>query len=294
MLTLKPGRERPTALFLMVLTATLWSLGGLLIKTINAHPLAIAGVRSTFASIVILLWIKKPKFTWSKDQIFAAIGYCGAVLIYVVATKATTAANAILLQSTAPIYVALLSSFMLRERVRTLDWITIAVVMGGMVLFFMDSLSAEGMFGNIMACLSGVSFAFMHVFMRRQKNTSPGESILLGNILTAVIGLPFLFVAFPGSMDWVYLSAIGIVQLGIPYVLYAVAIRHVTALEAVLLSGIEPILNPLWVFLFIGERPGMWAIVGGVIVLGAVTTRCVITVKQAKIEQQAKEALESA
>ena len=145
-------------------------------------------------------------------------------------------------------------------------------------MFFLDNLSMQGVWGNLIAAASGVTFALFTVFMRMQKDGSPLESVLLGNILTALIGLPFLSLAMPTSNGWLLLVGLGVVQLGIPYILFSRAIKHATALEAILIPIIEPLLNPLWVFLILGETPGMFALAGGVIVMAAVTTRCVMAV----------------
>jgi len=271
--------DRPKAILFLIITATLWSLGGLLIKSVNSNPLAIAGIRSGISAILILIATGKPKFNWSPSQIGAALAYAATVLLFVAANKNTTAANAILIQYTAPVYVALMGAWLLKEKVKLVDWATIVVVIGGMVLFFVDDINTEGVFGNILAAGSGVAFAAFAVFMRMQKEGSPLESVLLGNILTALIGIPFVFQAVPDAKGWLYLVVLGTVQLGLPYILYAKAIKHVTALEASLIPVIEPILNPVWVFLLLGETPGSWAFVGGLVVIIAVTGRCVISIR---------------
>lgn len=285
MMKIKKGNKRTYALLLIVATATLWSFGGILIKSINANPMAIAGVRSAIASIVILLAIRKPKFTFSPAQIGATLSYTATVTLFVSATKATTAANAILLQFTAPIYVAILGAWMLKERTRLLDWIIVVIVFGGMILFFLDNLSTKGLLGNILAVLSGLSFALFNIFMRMQKNESPMESVLLGNILTAIIGVPFLFKSSPDATGWLFLVILGVVQLGVPYILYSIAIKHASALEVILTTAIEPILNPIWVLIFIGEKPTFWSIVGGIIVMGSVLTRHLIIQRQMNKKQ---------
>ncbi|WP_240985735.1 DMT family transporter [Acididesulfobacillus acetoxydans] len=267
---------RPKAILFLVITATLWSSGGLLIKSVHANPLAIAGVRSAIAAVLMLLVLGKPKITGSWAQIGGSVSYAATVILFVAATKYTTAANAILLQYTAPIYIAFLGTWLLHEKTKPSDWLTIIIVIIGMVLFFLDHLSTKGIFGNTLGVLSGISFAFLHIFMRMQKDGSPWESAFLGNILTAVVGLPFLFQSWPNATGWFYLSILGTVQLGVSYILYAKAIKHATALEAVLILILEPILNPVWVFLFLGEAPGPWALVGGIIVLAAITLRNVL------------------
>ena len=265
--------KRTRAIIYLVITAVLWSLGGILIKSVKWNPVAIAGARSAISSLVILAYIKKPKFTWSSDQILAAIFYAGTVILFVSANKLTTAANAILLQYGAPVYVAILGSIILKEKTTISDWITIAVVIFGMFLFFLDKLQPGNLFGNIVAILSGVAFALYIIFMRKQKDESPIESTLLGNILTAIIGLPFMLNSSPTGSSWIGIILLGTVQLGLSYILYSIAIKEVTALEAILIPIIEPILNPIWVFLAMGEAPGKWALIGGVIILTSVTLR---------------------
>jgi drug/metabolite transporter (DMT)-like permease len=149
-----------------------------------------------------------------------------------------------------------------------------------MALFFLDTLTPGNLLGNVCAILSGIGFAFFVLFMRRQKNESPIETVILGNFFTGLIGIPFMFESMPGPMSWLGLLFLGVVQLGISYALYSEAIRHVSALEAILIPGIEPILNPVWVFLMLGERPGKWALVGGFVVLISVTLRSLIAVRR--------------
>jgi len=279
--------KKVSAIILLAVTAIMWSLGGLLIKSVNAHPLAISGTRSAIACLIILLYVKKPKFNWSFPQIAAGVTYASTVILFVAANKFTTAANAILLQYTAPIFVALLSAWMLKEKPKTIDWIAIVVVFGGMMLFFIDSIDTRGLVGNIFALLSGISFGLFTIFMRMQKDGSPVESVIMGNAITAIIGLPFLFITMPDTKGWLSLVVLGVVQLGIPYILFSKAIMIATALEASLITMIEPILNPIWVILVIGEIPGLFSIIGGIIVIVAVAVRCVI-VSPAKFHNEGK------
>ena len=268
---------RYKAIGFLIMTAILWSSGGLLIKWVSWNPIAIASARSAIAALVLLVALRRPHLTWSSAQIGGAIAYTVTVLLFVTANKLTTAANAILLQYTSPIFVALFGAWFLGERATRLDWITIFWVMGGMVLFFFDDLTAGGFWGNVCAISSGATFACFVLFMRKQKNDSPLESVFLGNILTALVGFPFVFEAMPNASSWIGLVLLGVFQLGLSHVLYATAIRHVTALEAILISVVEPVLNPLWVFLIMGEAPGPWAFLGGFIVLVSVTIRYIVT-----------------
>ncbi|CAN5552520.1 DMT family transporter [soil metagenome] len=257
----------------LLLAALLWSLGGVLIKSIDWHPMAIAGGRSAIAIPLMLLCVGRPKFTFSRAQVGGAIGYALTVALFVFATRMTTAANAIFLQYTAPIYVAIIGRWYLGERALKIDWAVIAVALFGIALFFVDRLSVSGFWGNIVALGSGVAFASVAIFLRKEKAGSPVTSIILGNAIVAVAGAPFMLESHLGEGGLWRLLLLGTLQLGLPYVLYAAAIKHVTALEATLIPLLEPVLNPLWVMLAIGERPGPWAMVGAVLVLGAVLTR---------------------
>jgi drug/metabolite transporter (DMT)-like permease len=270
------AHERRRAIWFLVIAAILFSTAGFLIKLVQLPALAVAGGRSAVAAIIIWAYLRRPKFTWSKIQIGCAIAYCGTVLFFVIANKMTTAANAILLQYTAPIYIAVLGVWVLGERTRLLDWVTIGLVLIGMSLFLLDGLSAGNLIGNGFGLLSALCFAFLAMLLRKQKDSSPMESVLLGNILTAIIGLPSLMLSQPDVKSLLGLTLLGVFQLGIAYILFTNATRHVSALELVLIPVIEPILNPIWVVLMVGERPSLLALIGGLIVMGAVVGRGVL------------------
>lgn len=269
--------DRWRSIVFLVAASLLWSSGGLLVKSVKLNGVATAGGRSLISALIMLAVIRKPSMKFSLYKLGGAVAYTGTVALLAVAYKHTTAANAILLQYTAPIYVALLGAWFLKERTTKLDWISIFLVFSGMILFFIDKMSAGGMLGNIYATLSGFCFACMVLLLRKQKDESPLESVFWGNVLTAIVGLPFMFGSTIDASSLIGLLILGIFQLGIPYILYALALKHVTALEAILIPVIEPLLNPVWVFLVIGETPGPWAFVGGIIVLTAIVGRSVIT-----------------
>jgi len=277
---LKDNRTRST-IFLLI-TAVLWSLGGLMIKSIHWNAVAIAGSRSFIASLLMLVILKKPSLKFDRYKLGSAVAYACTVISFVAANKFTAAATAILLHYTAPIYVALFSAWFLKERIARLDWIVIFLVIGGMILFFVGEMSAGSILGNVLAILSGVGFAFIVLLLRKQKDENPLESVFWGNVLTAIIGLPFMFTSVPDTASCIGILFIGVFQLGLPYILYAYAIKHVSALEATLIPIIEPILNPLWVFLALGESPGPWAFLGGFIVLSSIIGRSVININKAK------------
>lgn len=265
---------RNKAIIFVFVAATLWSTSGLFIKIIDLNPLTIAGMRSAIAAVLMIaLMNKKLRFTWSYPQIAGAIAYSVTVILFIAATKLTTAANAILLHYTVPVFTALLGAWLLKEKVTRFDWTIIGIVVGGMALFFLDKLTPGGLWGNIMAIISAVTFALMIMYMRMQKRGSPMETIILGNLITAFICLPFIIIEPPTGASWPPLLYLGLFQIGFSFVLYSMAIKYVTALDAVLIQTIEPLLNPIWVFLVIGEVPGFWAIAGGIIVLTSVTIR---------------------
>jgi drug/metabolite transporter (DMT)-like permease len=241
---------------MLVVASLCWSLGGLLVKAVDWPPLAVAGGRGLIAALFLLVTNRGLQFRFSRAQIIGAVGYAACTVTFVTATKLTTAANAILLQYTAPVWIALFGAWLIGERATRADWLTIAVVLGG------------------------ISFAVMTLALRSQKDSSPVESIILGNLLAAVIGLPWLISAPALSFTgWAALVALGVVQLGVSYWIYARAIRHVSALEASIIPVIEPILNPVWVMLMMGEKPTRLALVGGVIVLAAITWRAVVSIR---------------
>jgi drug/metabolite transporter (DMT)-like permease len=266
---------------LLLGAALCWSLAGVLFKYVEWPGLAAAGGRGLIAAVFLLAvsW-RSLRFTWSPLQLGAAAAYAACTILFTLANKMTTAANAILLQYTAPVWIALLGAWLLGERTTRADWLTIAAVLGGLALFFYEGLQLNNVAGLLVALASGVGFALMTIMMRKQKATSALESIILGNLIGFLVGLPALAAApaLPAS-GWVALGLLGTVQLGLAYLFYARAIKHVTALEAVLIPVAEPILNPLWVLLAVGERPTPLALAGGAVVLVAVTLRALTGVR---------------
>ena len=250
----------------------------MLIKSVNWNPVAIAGMRSAIALPFLMLVSGKSHLTGSKAQIGGAFSYMATVLCFVGATKLTTAANAILIQYTAPVWVALFSHHFLKERVTGLDWLFVMVTIAGMLLFFIDRLSSSGLFGNLLAVFSGIAFSALVCFMRLQKEGSPIGSVFLGNCFTALFAIPWMLRPMADIRSWGCLVLLGIFQIGLSYLLYSTAIKHVSALEAIFVPVIEPILNPVWVLIFVGESPGKWALIGGAIVITAVLIRSWISI----------------
>ena len=279
MTTRDPAHTRSVGLLLIA--ALCWSLAGVLFKYVAWSGLAAGAGRGLIAALFLLAvsW-RSLRFTWSPVQIGAAVAYAACTVLFALANKLTTAANAILLQYTAPVWVALLGAWLLREHPKRGDWATIVVVLGGLGLFLYDGLQLGQLTGVLIAIASGVGFAVMTILLRKQKDGSALESIILGNLICFTIGLPALVAAPALSVPgWSALLVLGIVQLGFSYLLYSRAIKHVTALEAVLIPVLEPVLNPLWVMLTLGERPSPLSLLGGAIVLGAVTIRAIISIR---------------
>ena len=271
-----PAPHRARGIALALTAGVLWSLGGLLIKWVEWNAFAIAGSRSLIAAVVIWAYVRRPRFTWSAVQVGSAVTYAAVVTLFVAANKLTTAANAIMLQYTAPVYAAFFGWWLLGERARRRDWVTLAVVIAAMGLFFLGRLSPGSLLGNVMALASGVCFALLVTLLRKQRAGSNIESVLLGNLLTFAIGLPFMFQGDPGPRTWAGLLILGVFQLGISYVLFAEAVKHISAVESVLVPIVEPLLNPIWVLLVLHEAPGPYALLGGAVVLTAVTARCLM------------------
>ncbi len=269
------------ALVMLALCGVFWSTAGVLIKLVDWNVAAIWGARSLIAAAA--LWaVRRPSWKGiSRHEWMAAFALAATTGLFILANKLTTAANAILIQYSAPIWVALLGQWFLGEKATRLDWITIVAVLLGISLFFMDQLTFDHAAGNLVAVAAGVAFAANAMCLRKvavsgtaEMPGDPLRPLLLGNVIGAICGAPFFFVGHaPGLTAWGALVALGVVQQAAAYLCYAAGIRHATALEAILIPVIEPILSPIWVALAIGERPGPWALVGGVVVIGAVTAR---------------------
>lgn len=266
--------SRATAVLFLIFAAILWSTGGLLIKWVTWHPIAIAGIRSGISSLVMLTYFllryKQPLKKPDKYVVFAALNYAILVMLFVAANKLTTSANAILLQFTAPAWVLVFGVLFFKERFSKKDIVVVGVVFIGMLLFFIGDIDGGGLLGNVLAVFSGISMALMIISLKKVSRHKPMEIIIWGNIFTFLLAIPFYGnLDFTGSnLTGIFL--LGIFQLGLSYIFFTTAISHVTALEGILIPVIEPLLNPIWVLLGTGEQPTIYAILGGVIVLAAV------------------------
>jgi drug/metabolite transporter (DMT)-like permease len=276
---------RRRALVLLALCGALWSSAGVLIKLIDWPPGAIWSARCAIAAAVLYA-VRRPSLANIAPVEWAAAAALAATTgLFIAANKLTTPANAILIQYSAPVWVALLGPWLVGERVTRLDWLAIAVVLSGIALFFLEDLTFDHALGNGVALAAGVSFAFGALTMRRvalletpSGPIDPMRPLVLGNLLGAALGAPFWLGAGPlDQIGWGALLALGVVQQAVAYFCYAAAIRHARALDVILVPVVEPILSPLWVALAFGEWPGPLALLGGAIVVGAVTARGLVT-----------------
>jgi len=267
------------SVLLLLATSILWSSGGLLIKLVDLNPVAVAGYRALISVFFLSLFVNKSTFKFSWNKALGAISYASMTIFFVIATKTTTAASAILLQYTSPIYIAIFGGLLLKEKTSLQDWIVIFFIFSGMILFFLDEFGSINLIGNFIGVLSGVAMAFNTMFMRREKDADPLQNVFWGSILTVIITSPFMIVNIPGKESWVGLALLGIFQLGLSYLLYSIAIKDIPALQSTLICLIEPLFNPIWVYLTIGETPGMLSIIGGIIILIFVALSSIKTIK---------------
>jgi len=265
---------RQKGILLIAGAALLWSSCGIGIKAVAASPLTITFYRSLFAAVELMLFMRGDVFRrrWQSTPlfVFAVVSYATCLTTFVVATKWTTAANAIFLQYAGVVWVLLLSPIVVREPMRGRDALAIAVALGGMALFFVGRFEARGMAGNGMALISSVFFAFLILCLRREQRAAQA-AVTWGNVACAAAMLPFVGdeLAQP-PRAFAVLLFLGIFQIALAYVLFVRGLAHVTATQASLTGMLEPVSNPIWVFLFLGERPSPYAIAGAVVVLAAI------------------------
>lgn len=259
----------------MLSCAALWSTAGIFIKLVDWNPFVIAAWRSLLAGAVSLLYLRARKltFAWTRRTVRSGVFLALTLTLFVVANKLTTAANAIVLQFTAPVFIVIVSVLFFGKKFRSADILTVLLTMAGISLFFFDKLSAGHQFGNILALGAGACFGCYYISLGESPENERMSSILIADALTFLAGLPFTFTTSPSLTPTAVLVVIllGILQLGIPYILLAKAAEHCPPLACCLLGAVEPLLNPLWVFLLNGEAPGARALCGGAVVIFTIT-----------------------
>jgi len=276
--------SRRKAVILLVFAAVLWSTSGVFVKGLDWQPLSILAGRGIFTSILFLLYMRRLPKKVTRWTLLAAGGSMATQFLFVTSTKLTTAANSIFLQYTAPIYVVVLAYLLLREKPLRSDLIAMGIIFIGLLLFFGDQLSPDGFYGNILAVLSGMTSAIMMVSFRAQKNSSPEDSVLIASLVIAIFGFPSVLKETWTISSWSVLAYLGIFQIGVAFIFFTKGIKHIPALEANLIGTLEPILNPVWVFLFLGERMGKSALLGGLVVLMGVIVSAVGSARTDKYE----------
>ena len=293
------GSISHTGARLRVLAAALtFSIGGAGIKACQLTSWQVASFRSGIAALTLLLLLPEARRGWRARAALVGLAYAATVTLFVLANKLTTSANTIFLQSTAPLYILLLSPWLLRERIRAHDLGVMAVVASGMGLLFVGSehpyaTAPDPVHGNILATLSGLCWALTLMGLRwmgRRQHAAPPSSgedpttaplpapaapgsavpaVVMGNLIAFFLGLFFaLPVQAARPLDWAIVTGLGTIQIGVAYVFLTGGMRHVLAFEASMLLLLEPVLNPVWSWLIHGERPRSWSLVGGAIILG--------------------------
>jgi DME family drug/metabolite transporter len=253
--------------------AVLWSTAGAAIKLASLNAWQIAGGRSLVAAIAVAAMVPGARVRPGWRVLGVALTNAATVILFVVATKLTTAANAIFLQETAPLWVLLLAPLLLGERPGRGELLSVPVYAIGLALFFVDDLSAGQTVGKLCALGAGLAFAVTIVGLRHLREEGPG-ALLWGSVIAALVTLPLWGTGpAPTPTDLGLLLFLGVFQLALAYVFFARGLRGVTAVEASLLMLLEPVLSPIWAYLAVGERPGPWALAGGAIVLAATAWR---------------------
>ena len=283
----RPGnnsRESPAsaAPYLMVLgAALLWSTGGLFIKWNDLSAFELSFGRSLLAAVTVMLLTRREGYGLNFVTGVAAVLYAALLLLFVVATKLTTAANAIFLQYTAPVYILLLEPVVFREKYRAQDFVTVACCLAGMSLFFVGKLRPQDVQGNLAALASGLCFALFFLLLRhpRARAVNRASSVIYGSWLLTAVTLVALVAlpertrggAEPTARNVAVMAYLGVVQIGVAYALLTAGVaRGVKSLDAGIIGYVEPVLNPVWVFLVLRERPSQWALLGGAIIVAAV------------------------
>lgn len=280
--------KRRGSLFILC-AALFWSTGGYFIKSLSLDAFGISLWRSSFAALTLYLFyranfksqLKNISSEWySLRTLSTAVVYAALLILFVMATKLTTSANAIFLQFTAPIYVLFFEPLFSKTKLKFADVVAVLITIAAMGLFFVEQFETTSVIGNILALISGVCFAAYTLLLKHDKTTEAmrWQSVIVGHLiivaLMVILTLNGSAIAEPKDMAEVgMLVFLGVMQIGVPYALFTKGIHHVRALDALLISMLEPVLNPIWVFLGVHETPSEYAIIGGAIILTVVIIR---------------------
>jgi len=267
-----PKSPSASRLYLLI-GAVLWSSGGYFIKEIDAGALSITFFRCLFAAAWLLPFVPGRRLPRPADAIVSIALFTGLLGLYVASTKETTAANAIFLQYTAPVYVILLAPWFLRERLRAADAVPLAICLAGIGVLFFGNQGSEGGRGLWMGLGSGAFYGLFLLWLRRTRYADPIAVTFVNCLGVAIVLAPFAAVWDVGSQDLGLLVLMGLVQFALPYVFFTTGLQRVGGGEASLIALAEPVLNPLWVALLLGEEPTLATVIGGCVILGGLALR---------------------
>lgn len=262
----------------MLICAALWSVAGIFIKLLPWNGFAVAGMRSLIAGLTIAVYmlITRRRYILSRRTVIGGIMTAGVYTCFTVANKLTTAANAIVLQFTCPVFIVILSAIFLKQKIRKNDLAVVIATLAGIALFFFDQLKPGYILGNFVAIAAGMFMAVMFILVGNMEGDERFSTITNGQFLTFFVGLPFIIATKPEftAAATASILVLGVFQLGISYILYVKSTQYCPPLACCLLGALEPLLNPVWVLIFDGERPGVWALIGGIIVVVSITLWC--------------------
>ena len=272
-------KKENIAIIEMLICAALWSVAGIFIKLIPWNGFAVAGMRSLIAGFTIAAYmlITRRRYILSCRTVVGGIMTAGVYTCFTVANKLTTAANAIVLQFTCPVFIVILSAIFLKQKIRKNDLAVVIATLAGIALFFFDQLKPGYILGNFVAIAAGMFMAVMFILVGNMEGDERFSTITNGQFLTFFVGLPFIIATKPEftAAATASILVLGVFQLGISYILYVKSTQYCPPLACCLLGALEPLLNPVWVLIFDGERPGLWALIGGIIVVVSITLWCI-------------------
>ena len=274
------------AILEMLICAALWSIAGIFIKLIPWNGFAVSSMRSLVAGLTIAVYMlfSRKRFVLSRKTLLAGVLSASVYTCFVCANKLTTAANAIVLQFTSPVFIVVFSALIFGTRIKKADMLVVIFTLAGIALCFLDQLRGGYLLGNCVAVLAGMFMAGMFMAVGELEGEERFSGILLGQLITFLIGLPALIITKPVFTVPAVLSilVLGIFQLGISYILYIKASKYCPPLACCLLGAVEPLLNPVWVMIFDGETPGILALIGGIVVVASVTIWCIFGKEKAE------------
>lgn len=260
---------------LLIITATLlWSTGGVLMKVIPWNPLMINGMRSLIAFVFICILNRQIKIKINRYIVLTAICMSMTTTLFATANKLTTAANSIVLQNLSPVFILIITCFMNRRLPSLKQAAVVITAFAGMVLFFIDKIEGGYLLGNIVAVMSGVTYAGVFIFNSRPQSSND-DALRLGCLISFCIfavTIPFNDYTIPPLDVTVVFAiiALGVVQIGLAYYSFGRGLKRIGPVSASLLGLFEALFNPLWVAIIVGEMPGMYAMIGGVVIIAAV------------------------